>query len=347
MDRLMAAERLEERRWRAVLSRCADGAHFFYGVLTTGIYCLPGCPSRLPKRKNVVFFDSIRSARAAGLRTCKRCHPDARGIPAWFEQACRALIGGDAGVSDVAAKVGVSRATLHRVTVDVLGIAPSALRRGARDVRLREALSSHAKVLEACFDAGFGSASAAYAQSARAHGAPPGVLRKQAPLELRVLTGNSDLGPMVAAKSDAGLCLLEFLEEAEDVQARVRARFPAARIDVAKGSDRDLLTRAIAAVSMTEPSFALPMDIRGTAFQQQVWAALRTLARGKRVSYSDLAARIGRPSATRAVARAVAENPIAVLVPCHRVVGKNGDLTGYRWGLARKAYLLAREDGGE
>ena len=343
----MVAQSLEEQRWQAVRARKVDGALFFYGVLTTGIYCLPGCPSRLPKRKNVAFFDSVRGARAAGLRPCRRCHPDAHGVPAWFGEACRGLIGGDATVSEVAALAGVSRATLHRVTVGVLGVTPSALRLGARDQRLREALATHGSVLEACFAAGFGSASAAYAQSARAHGAPPGVLRGHAALELRVLTGDSNLGAMVAAKSEAGLCLLEFLEEGDDAHARVQARFPEARVEAAKGSDRDLLARAIAAVDTAGRSQALPIDVRGTAFQQQVWAALQTLSAGERVSYSELAARIGRPSAARAVARAVGENPIAVLVPCHRVVGKNGGLVGYRWGVERKARLLAREDGGD
>ena len=260
-------------------------------------------------------------------------------------EACRGLIGGDATVSEVAALVGVSRATLHRVTVGVLGVTPSALRLGARDQRLREALATHGSVLEACFAAGFGSASAAYAQSARAHGAPPGVLRGHAALELRVLTGDSNLGAMVAAKSEAGLCLLEFLEEGDDAHARVQARFPEARVEAAKGSDRDLLARAIAAVDTAGRSQALPIDVRGTAFQQQVWAALQTLRAGERVSYSELAARIGRPSAARAVARAVGENPIAVRAPGHRVVDKNGGLVGYRWGMARKARLLAREDG--
>jgi len=347
MNGPVVTESLDEQRWQAVLERDAGDGSFFYGVLTTGIYCLPGCPSRAPRRENVAFFDSIGGARAAGLRPCKRCHPDARGVPDWFEGAARALMEGEAAVAEVAASVGVSRATLHRTSVEVLGVTPSALRRSARDARFREALASRESVLDACFDAGFGSASAAYARSARTPGVAPRTLGGRTPLSLRVLVGDSSLGPMVAAATESGLCLLEFLDEGDDAETRVRARFPDARIERAAGADEDLLERAIASIDAPEKSRALPTDVRGTAFQQQVWAALRKLADGEQVSYSELATRMGRPSATRAVARAVSENPLAVLVPCHRVVAKGGKLGGYRWGVERKAQLLERERGGD
>lgn len=336
----------EEFRWRAVRERNASAGDFLYGVLTTGIYCMPGCPSRTPLRENVAFFESVGAARAAGLRPCRRCRPDAAGVPAWFEPACRALTRPGASVAGVAAEFGVSRATLHRTFLAVLGLAPSAFRRAAAGERLRSALAAGGSVVDACFAAGYGSQSSAYADSTEQLGLAPGALRgRGAQLSHWWATGESALGSMVAAVTERGLCLLEFLGPDDSPEACVRARFPRAALHAAEADRAALLAEAMAAVDAPARAAALPLDVQGTAFQQRVWAALRELERGERVSYSALAERIGRPQATRAVAAAIGRNPVAVLVPCHRVVGEDGSLTGYRWGLERKRALLAREAG--
>ena len=337
-------EELAEARWRAVRDRDGSARDFLYGVLTTGIYCLPGCPSRTPRRENVAFFGTIAEARAAGLRACRRCRPDEQGLPPWFEDACMALAAPGSRVTDVAARCGVSRATLHRAFREVLGLTPSAFRRAAGGARLRSTLEAGGSVLDACFAAGFGSASAAYASSARQLGLAPGEVRDRgARLVLRYATGTSALGTLVAAATPHGLCLLEFLEAGQAPEEAVRARFPRALVEAADDASAGLLAEAIAAVDAPERGRGLPLDVQGTAFQQRVWEALTTVAAGERISYSGLAERLGRPEATRAVARAVGQNPLAVLVPCHRVIGKDGTLTGYRWGVERKRRLLERE----
>lgn len=334
----------EDARWRAVCERDASARGFVYGVLTTGIYCLPGCPSRQPLRKNVAFFADGAAARAAGLRPCRRCRPDSAGLPAWFEASCRSLAEPGASVAAVASASGVSRSTFHRTFVAILGLTPSAFRRAASGARLRDALADAGSVVDAVFAAGYGSQSSAYTDSAAQLGLPPGALRKRGEqLSLWWARGESALGPMVAAATRQGLCLLEFLEAGETPEASVRARFPHATLHVAEAEQAQLLAEAIAAVDAPARAAALPYDVQGTAFQQRVWTALRALESGERISYSALAERLGRPEATRAVAAAVGRNPVAVLVPCHRVVGKDGSLTGYRWGVARKEVLLARE----
>ncbi|MEE4301316.1 MAG: methylated-DNA--[protein]-cysteine S-methyltransferase [Pseudomonadales bacterium] len=334
-----------DERWRAICERDQSARGFVYGVLTTGIYCLPGCPSRRPRRENVAFFPDAAAARAAGLRPCRRCRPDDAGLPAWFEGACRALAEAGASVAAVAAANGVSRSTFHRTFVAVLGLTPSAFRRAAKGARLRDALAGTDSVLDAVFAAGYGSQSSAYADSAAQLGLAPGAVRRRGErLSLWWAQGESALGPMVAAATREGLCLLEFLDADEAPEVRVRARFPHAALQAAEAEQAQLLAEAIAAVDAPARAAALPLDVQGTAFQQRVWTALRTLERGERISYSALAGRLGRPEATRAVAAAVGRNPVAVLVPCHRVVGRDGSLTGYRWGVARKQALLAREE---
>ena len=341
-------ETADEARWRAVRERDARlRGDFVYGVLTTGIYCRPGCPSRTPRRENLVFFAGPDAARAAGLRPCRRCRPDAAGVPDWFEAACRELAEPGARVAAVAAAAGVSRSTLHRSCLAILGVTPTALRRAAAGERLRAALAESGSVLEACLDAGFGAVSTAYEETGRRLGVPPGALRgRGAELRLSWGTGTGVLGPMVAAATARGLCLLEFLEDDETPEARVRSRFPNAELRPAGPDEARRLAAAIGAVAVPDRARSLPRDLQGTAFQLRVWAALEAIAPGERVSYAELAARLGRPEATRAVAQAVGRNPLAVLVPCHRVVGSDGALRGYRWGLERKAALLARESGG-
>lgn len=349
----------DDSRWQAVRSRSAQQATFCYGVLTTGIYCLPGCPSPTPKREHVVFFDDAADAKAAGLRACRRCRPDDAGVPPWFEAACRALLGSDDAVALVARRLGTSRATLHRSCLRLLGVSPTDLRRSGQRRRLLEAIDGGASALDACMAAGFGSASAAYARSHEEFGRPPGALARRGRGErIEFAAGRSSLGPMVAARTEQGLCLLEFLDVAEDLddaallaaaRARVGERFGAAEVIAADAAAERALAEAIAAVDADDPGAAaarIPLDLVGTAFQQRVWDALRSLGQGERITYGALAERIGKPKATRAVASAVARNTVAVLVPCHRVVPRAGGDGAYRWGAPRKERLLAREASG-
>ncbi|HSG88328.1 MAG TPA: bifunctional DNA-binding transcriptional regulator/O6-methylguanine-DNA methyltransferase Ada [Pseudomonadales bacterium] len=339
------AQPTAERCWRAVTERDASADDFVYAVLTTGIYCRPGCPSRQPLRANVLFFPNGLAARGAGFRACRRCRPGSGAVPAWLEQACRTFENAaGASVAAVAEACGVDRSTLHRAFVDALGLAPGAYRAAARGRRLRAALAVADSVTSALYEAGFSGPSRAYAAAHEDLGMAPGEIRAGgADLRIRHATGTCALGTVLVASSDRGLCLVEFLDPGEDPAARVRARFPRAAIAAADAGASADVAAVVAVMEDPRVSLDLPLDIRGTAFQRRVWDELRTLGWGTTVSYGELARRIGRPGAARAVARACADNRLAVLVPCHRVVAADGAVGGYRWGVERKARLLARE----
>ncbi|MEE4360736.1 MAG: methylated-DNA--[protein]-cysteine S-methyltransferase, partial [Pseudomonadales bacterium] len=248
------------------------------------------------------------------------------------------------GLAAIAEACGVSRSTLHRGFVEAIALSPGAYRAALRARRLREALETAPRVIDASEDAGFASPSTAFAVAREGLGVTPGTLHRGGRgLSLRWATGASTLGDLVVGWSGQGLCLVEFLEPGEAAEARLRARFPAARIEAAGQEEQGLVDQVLAVIEHPAAGAGLPLDLQGTAFQQRVWAALRTLVPGERLSYTELAERIGRPGAQRAVARACGENPVAVIVPCHRVVGADGALRGYRWGLERKEALLRRE----
>lgn len=344
-----------EACWAAVRDRDARAGGFVYAVLSTGVVCRPGCAAPRPRREQVLFYPTLAAAQAAGFRPCRRCRPGTDPVPAWLEPACRALEAGDAAVGEVAAGLGLGRSTLHRGFVRHLGLAPGDYRAAVRGQRLRTALTLPGPVTEAGLEAGFASPSAAWEAARDSLGMAPGRYRRGGEgLELGWIVADTALGPMVAAATGEGLCLVEFLDTqvtaeraAVDLQveaeSRVRGRFPRARLRPADGDTRALLQTVLGRIELPEAGETLPLDIIGTAFQRRVWMLLRELGWGERVSYSELARRLGRPGASRAVARACGENPLAVLVPCHRVVGADGALRGYRWGLARKQRLLERE----
>jgi len=344
-----------EACWAAVRDRDARARGFFYAVLSTGVVCRPGCAAPRPRREQVLFYPTLAAAQAAGFRACRRCRPGSDPVPAWLEPACRALEAGDAAVGEVAARLGLGRSTLHRGFVRHLGIAPGDYRAAVRGQRLRTALTLPGSVTEAGLEAGFASPSAAWEAARDSLGMAPGRYRRGGEgLELGWIAADTALGPMVAAATDEGLCLVEFLDgepldsragadPRDEAESRVRDRFPRARLRAADGATRALLQTALARIELPDAGETLPLDILGTAFQRRVWMLLRELGWGERVSYSELARRLGRPGASRAVARACGDNPLAVLVPCHRVVGADGALRGYRWGLARKQWLLERE----
>lgn len=358
------------RQWQQVLQRDtgADG-QFFYAVKSTGIYCRPSCPSRRPTRKNVSFFPSANAAEQAGFRACKRCQPDLA-APRPDPQAAVIAVAAEylaqhaserTRLADLARVTGVGRLTLLRGFRRVLGVSPSEFARAQRIARFKDALhpaKSAAKnpppsqpapkrITDAIYEAGFGSSSRLYESSHNSLGMTPRTLRAGgAGLLIRYTTAPSPLGRMLAAVTNTGVCAIAFGRNDEELTAGLRQRFNKAQLVPAKGNTGWLADAvAFIASQTTEHPLAatFPLDVRATAFQQRVWSALQQIPRGHTRSYSALARQLGKPTAARAVAAACAANPVAIAVPCHRVIGKNGSLTGYRWGLQRKQKILAAE----
>jgi AraC family transcriptional regulator of adaptative response/methylated-DNA-[protein]-cysteine methyltransferase len=354
------------RQWQQVLERDAraDG-QFFYAVKSTGIYCCPSCPSRRPARKNVSFFPTAVAAEQAGYRPCKRCEPD-RAIPRPDPQA--AIIAAAAEyltahaseptrLADLAKATGASRLTILRGFRRVFGVSPGEFAKALRVARFKDALrpaQAHRspqpaakRITDAIYEAGFGSSSRLYETSSKALGMTPRVMRQGgAGLLIRYTTAASPLGRMLVAATTAGVCAIAFGRDDAELIADLRQRFNQAQLVPAKGNT-GWLAEAVAFVASqtTEHPLAatFPLDVRATAFQQRVWKALRDIPRGQTRSYSEVARQLGSPTATRAVAAAIGANPVAIAVPCHRVIGKDGSLTGYRWGIERKRKLLAAE----
>lgn len=342
-----ADEDVATARWRAVhdRDRTADGS-FVFAVKTTGVYCRPSCPARRPKLQNVSFYSDTAAARAAGFRACKRCHPDE--VPA-IERAVAearrildAANGEAVALAELAAAVRLSPAHLQREFRRRIGLSPKQYELAHRAERLRRGLGESRSVLDAGFEAGYGSASRIYDEAARNLGMTPGRFRDGGRgVRIAFAHRKTELGWLLLAATDRGLCAARFGASSTSLQAELAAEFPGALL----AEDRTALAPHFAAVAAllagapTRP----PLDIQATPFQALVWQALLRIPRGETVSYGELARAIGRPKAVRAVAGACAANPVALVVPCHRVVGRNGALTGYRWGVRRKRALLAAE----
>lgn len=342
-------------RWAALAARdtSADGA-FVYGVVTTGVYCRPACPSRLAKPENIVFFDDCAAAEATGLRPCKRCDP--RGVSdgarrsAAIAAACRMIEAAQAdmqsppGLEALAARAGLSPFHFHRLFKAETGVTPKAYADGLRNARLRSALGAGASVTAAIYDAGFNAPSRFYEKSREVLGMTPTAFRKGAPdAAIHFAIGQCSLGAILVARSATGICAILIGDEPEPLARDLQDRFPRAELI---GGDRDFEATVAAVVGLVEApgiGLDLPLDIRGTAFQQRVWQALIRIPAGSTATYTEVAAMIGEPRAVRAVAGACAANKIAIAIPCHRVVRNDGSLSGYRWGVARKRALLARE----
>ncbi len=345
-----------EAAWQQVLTRdaSADG-HFVYGVQSTGIYCRPACPSRRPARNNVHFFTTFEEAEAAGFRACLRCEParrSARSDPhaepirraadILREQATEPI-----SLDALAQSVGLSRFALLRGFRRVLGVTPSEFARAQRRERFRnEVRNSSASVTDAVYAAGFGSSSRLYENAANALGMRPSSMKAHGAGEtIRWSTAGSPLGRMLVAATDRGVCAVLFADSDKEAERELESRFGKATLQ----RDDIRLGEAVRMVSsqMTESPAAafLPFDVRATSFQHRVWEALRSIPRGETRTYSQIAQTIGAPKAVRAVGAACGANPLAIVVPCHRAVGADGRLTGYRWGLERKRRLLEIEGG--
>lgn len=337
--------------WQAVQQRdaSADG-RFVYGVRSTGVYCRPSCPSRPARRENVSFHADCASAERAGFRACKRCRPDresqAERQTALVLAACRRIEISDTppDLDTLAGEAGLSRFHFHRLFRQVAGVTPAAYARAQRDARARTALTGAGTITEALYDAGFNSSGRFYEQTREMLGMTPTRYRQGGVAEvIRFAVGVCTLGHILVAATDKGVCAILLDDDPDFLLRDLQDRFPQAELVGGDTGFEDLVARVVGLVDQPGRVVDLPLDVRGTAFQCQVWQALRDIPAGVTVSYAELAARLGRPSATRAVAGACAANVIAVAIPCHRVVRSDGSLSGYRWGIARKAALLAAE----
>jgi AraC family transcriptional regulator of adaptative response/methylated-DNA-[protein]-cysteine methyltransferase len=340
--------------WEALLARDrrAEG-RFVYAVRTTGVYCRPGCASRLPRRENVSFHPSGAAAAAAGFRPCLRCRPDepdaGSGRREAVARACRLIDEAETlpTLAALAQAAGLSAFHFHRVFREVTGVTPNAYARARRAARVSESLQSAGSVTEAIYEAGYNAPSRFYAEAEDRLGMAPGAYRRGgAGWRIRYGVETCSLGSILVATTERGICAILLGDDPALVAADFRARFPAAELLDGDAAFREWMTRAIALVEAPGTRHDLPLDIAGTAFQQRVWEALRAIPAGTTATYTDVARAIGAPSASRAVALACGANPVAVAVPCHRVVRADGSLSGYRWGIARKRTLLDREAAG-
>ena len=343
-----------DARWQALTERDprADG-RFVYGVATTGVYCRPSCASRQPLRKNVSFYADAAAAEAAGFRACKRCRPDeaSAGEPqrAAVERACARIRESERcpTLEELARVAGLSRFHFHRVFRQIVGATPREYARAERLRRFEVTLGDGRPVLEAAFDAGYGSSSRAYEAAASGLGMTPGRRRRGGRGEaVRFTTVRTALGWMLVAATRRGICAAELGDDRAALVARLHARLPEATLVEDAGTLRTWAARIAAFVASPDHALDLPLDLRGTAFQARVWRALRRIPPGATRSYAEIARALGRPTAVRAVAQACAGNRVAILVPCHRVVRSDGAPGGYRWGAERKRALLEREAAG-
>ena len=341
----------EEARFAAIRRRDAraDG-QFFYSVRSTGVYCRPSCAARPARRENVAFHASCAAAEAAGFRPCKRCRPkeasQAERRAALVAAACRAIEAAE-DMPDLAAlaqAAGLSRFHFHRVFKEATGVTPRAYAQARRAERLRAQLGKSGSVTAAMYDAGYNSSGRFYAQSREMLGMQPADYRAGgAGAAIRFGVGACSLGAILVAATDQGVCAILLGDTPEALVRDLQDRFPKAQL---RGGERDFeqwMAQVVGLVEAPAQGLALPLDVRGTAFQQRVWEALRAIPPGSTASYAEIAQRIGAPKAVRAVAQACAANALAVAIPCHRVVRSDGALSGYRWGVERKRALLARE----
>lgn len=340
-------------RWARVLARdvAADG-EFFYSVRTTGVYCRPSCAARPARPENVGFHGSRADAERAGFRPCKRCKPDqaplAERQAAEVTRLCRFIEASEVAPSleRLAEHAGLSAFHVHRLFKAVTGVTPRAYAAAHRARRVRAELERGGSVTRAIYEAGYGSAGRFYEASGQLLGMTPSSFRDGGvDLEIRFAIGECSLGSILVAATSRGVCAISLGDEPTRLVHELERRFPQARLIGGDPEFEQIVARVVGLVEQPGVGAELPLDVRGTAFQQRVWQALCAIPAGTTASYADIAAAIGAPRAVRAVAQACAANSLAVAIPCHRVVRTDGDVSGYRWGVERKRALLAREAG--
>ena len=341
----------DEARWEAVVrrDRAADGA-FYYAVHTTGVYCRPSCAARLARREHVRFYTTCAEAEQAGFRACRRCRPHEPALAeqhaAVVAQACRLMEAAEEtpNLEALAAAAGMSRFHFHRVFKTLTGVTPKAYAAAHRAQRVRDELARSDTVTDAIYGAGFNSSGRFYTTSSEVLGMTPTDFRSGGHgTSMHFAVGACSLGSILVAATAKGVCAILLGDDPDALVRDLQDRFPKAQLI---GGDQDfehLVARVVGFVEAPAVGLDLPLDVRGTAFQQRVWQALRAIPPGTTASYTDIAERLGTPRAVRAVAQACASNTLAVAIPCHRVVRKDGALAGYRWGVERKRALLERE----
>lgn len=341
----------DDPRWAQVVARdkAADG-QFWYAVATTGVYCRPSCPSRTANPANVTLHATLDSARRTGFRPCKRCNPEGSGIAAehaaLIEQACRLIEQAERplALAELADAVQLSPAYFHRLFKAQTGVTPKAYGDAHRARQVRDQLAGGSGVAEAIYGAGFNASSRFYERADAILGMTPARYRSGGVREtLHFAVGQSSLGAILVACSAKGVAAILLGDNPDDLLRDLQDRFPRATLVGGDAGYEDWIARAVGLVENPALGADLPLDIRGTAFQQRVWQALRQIPPGTTLSYTDVAQKIGAPGAVRAVAGACAANRIALAIPCHRVVRSDGAVSGYRWGVARKQALITRE----
>jgi AraC family transcriptional regulator of adaptative response/methylated-DNA-[protein]-cysteine methyltransferase len=329
---------------------------FVYAVTSTGIYCRPGCKSRCPKRDNVLFFDAWPQAEAAGFRACLRCHPNQAGADPTVDALVRICRHIEANASqrltpaELAELVGLSPATMQRRFKALLGSTPAQYQAACRTRMLKHTLKHGASVTRAIFAAGYGSTSRVYENASERLGMTPTEYQRGGPgVSINWAVQHTPLGWLLVAGTDRGICCASFGPSEAALSAQLRDEFPEAQLQQISSRESAALRewqRTLLAMAHGRPTDAeLPLDVRGTAFQLRIWQALRAIPSGQTRAYGQLAEQLGMPGAARAVGRACATNPVALAIPCHRVLRGDGALGGYRWGLDRKRELLEREQG--
>jgi AraC family transcriptional regulator of adaptative response/methylated-DNA-[protein]-cysteine methyltransferase len=349
-----AAATVSDPRWAAVTARdhAADG-RFVYAVRTTGVYCRPSCTSRRARPENVEFHATAADAERAGFRACRRCHPN-RPAPHDAQAAlvidlCRHIERAEQAptLTQLAQRAGLSAFHLHRVFKAATGVTPKQYADAHRSRRVRDQLRGGSTVTDAIYDAGFNSSGRFYGLSPALLGMTPSRYRAGgADTVMRFAVGECSLGSILVAASPRGVCAILLGDDPELLVRDLQDRFPRAELIGGDADFEQLVARVVGLVEAPTRGLDLPLDVRGTAFQQRVWQALRAVPPGSTASYAEIARRIGAPTSVRAVAHAVASNPLAVAIPCHRIVRSNGALAGYRWGVERKRALLDREAAG-
>jgi AraC family transcriptional regulator of adaptative response/methylated-DNA-[protein]-cysteine methyltransferase len=341
----------DDPRWVRIVARdkSADGI-FWYSVLTTGVYCRPSCPSRIANPKNVQIHSTLAEAKATGFRPCRRCNPDDRSADdetaVLVAKACRLIDNSEEELSldALATRVGRSSSHFHRLFKATTGLTPKEYADAHRAPRIREGLMKNTSVTEAIYDAGFNSSGRFYEKSKELLGMTPTQYRTGgANEEINFALGQTTLGSILVASSKKGVVAILLGDDPDKFLRELQDRFPKAKLIGADKEYEKLVAHVVGFIEAPNQGLNLPLDIRGTAFQQRVWRVLQGIPAGKTVSYAEIAKKIGSPKLVRAVAGACAANNIAVTIPCHRVVRTDGSLSGYAWGIDRKRQLIDRE----
>jgi AraC family transcriptional regulator, regulatory protein of adaptative response / methylated-DNA-[protein]-cysteine methyltransferase len=344
----------EENYWQAVLARDSrSNGTFVYAVRSTGIYCNPSCPSRRPQRDQVIFFPMPEAAEQAGFRPCRRCRPDETAKPEsqveLVRSACRYIeqhLNSTPSLASLSAQVHLSPYHLQRVFKRIMGITPRQYAEACRLGRLKAQLKDGEPVTRALYDVGYGSSSSLYERAPFQLGMTPTTYRRGGPgMQINYTIVDCTLGRLLVAATAKGICAVSLGDNDTVLETALFSEYPAA--EITRDGDEVGLSQWVNALMSylkgQQPHIDLPLDVRATAFQWRVWQELQAIPYGSTRSYSQIAQALGRPSATRAVARACATNPVSLVIPCHRVVREDGTLGGYRWGLERKQQLLAQE----